>query len=112
MSSSNRATNKDLEYTLAYKQKFMAADESVTFSPAARTTFMFFNRNQSSKKLLRVLHECIDPGRGLGQDSIELWRTFYSLTLLDLIRGLIVGNCCCKYGGCDCGSCGESDELV
>jgi putative NADH-flavin reductase len=66
----NRATSEDHEFIADYERKVMAADDSLTFVRAGRTTFMFFDGNTSFKWSYASPPPMYRPGKRTGEYRI------------------------------------------
>jgi putative NADH-flavin reductase len=66
-----RATQEDLDYITEYEKKVMAADDSLTFVRAARTTYMFFDGNQSFKWTFASPPPLYRPGPRTGKYEVR-----------------------------------------
>jgi putative NADH-flavin reductase len=67
----NRATPEDDAFIAEYEKKVMAADESLTFVRAARTTFMFFDGNTSFKWTFASPPPMYRPGKRTGEYTVH-----------------------------------------
>lgn len=65
-----RATPEDLQFIADYEKKVMAADDSLTFVRAGRTTFMFFDGNTSFKWSYASPPPMYRPGKRTGEYKI------------------------------------------
>lgn len=65
------ATEADYTFIAEYEKKVMAADESLTFVRAARTTFMFFDGNQSFKWTFASPPPMYRPGKRTGSYNVQ-----------------------------------------
>ena len=95
----NRATSDDLEFIADYEKKVMAADDSLTFVRAGRTTFMFFDGNTSFKWSYASPPPMYRPGKRTGEyrivqdklplnpegsDSVDLEGRLLGITVADM----------------------------
>jgi len=65
-----RATKQDLDYIAEYERKVMAADDSLTFVRAARTTFMMFDGNTSFPWTFASPPPMYRPGKRSGEYTV------------------------------------------